>query len=126
VARYASSVANRASSSDYSLAIVAALFPYDDGVIRTEDPVLTLVVENRGSAPAPAFSVDVTQRTRLASFSRSPVAMLAPGERAVVQIPLEMTANGAPCVAVTLDVTRQGPPAQFYAAATPMAMRTGL
>ncbi|HEV2644225.1 MAG TPA: hypothetical protein VGT98_16045 [Candidatus Elarobacter sp.] len=106
-----------AHASDYSLEIVAALFPYDDGVTRGE-PVLTLVVENRGTAPAPVFSVDVTQRTRFASFSRSPMSALAPGERAVVQIPLEMTPFGAPCVAVTLDTwSRQGPPSQVYAAA---------
>lgn len=94
--------------ADFHLAIVAALYPYDDGVVRGPS-VLTLVIENRGTAPAPIATLAVTPVAHFANASfavprNAQVDALQPGERAVVQIPLVLDANGgAPCLAFTVS-----------------------
>lgn len=93
---------------DVDLAIVAALFPYNDG--RIVGPgVITLVVENRGTTRAPLAVVDVTPLTRFASARHTSVGALGPGERTVIEIPVEMGPHGAPCVSIS--VTPVVPPA---------------
>lgn len=113
-----------ACGGNYQLAIVAALYPYDDGSIRGPS-VLTLVIENRGSAPAPLAALEVAPVAHFAnaafiSARRAPVAALLPGERTVVEIPLTLDANGgAPCLAISVSPSIVPTPAQaqFYAAA---------
>jgi hypothetical protein len=68
-----------ACGGNYQLAIVAALYPYDDGSIRGPS-VLTLVIENRGSAPAPLAALEVVPVAHFAnaafiSARRAPVAV---------------------------------------------------
>lgn len=113
-----------ACGGNYQLAIVAALYPYDDGSIRGPS-VLTLVIENRGATPAPLASLEVAPVAHFtnAAFTmtrRAPVAALLPGERTVVEIPLTLDANGgAPCLAISVSPSIIPTPAQtqFYAAA---------
>lgn len=115
-----------ACGGDYQLAIVAALYPYDDGSIRGPS-VLTLVIENRGSAPAPLAALEVKPVAHFANAAfitarRAPVASLLPGERTVVEIPLTLDANGgAPCLAISVAPSIVPTPAQtqLYAAAPP-------
>lgn len=115
-----------ACGGDFQLAIVAALYPYDDGLVRGPS-VLTLVIENRGSAPAPIATLAVTP---VAHFSNASYAVerhaqmdaLLPGERTVVQIPLTLDANGgAPCLAFTVSPSINPTLAQkaVYAVSTP-------
>lgn len=112
-----------ACGGDFQLAIVAALYPYDDGVTRGPS-VLTLVIENRGRAAAPLAALEVAPVTPLASFAvarRAPVAALLPGERTVVEIPLTLDANGgAPCLSITVlpGFAPTTTPMQFYASAS--------
>jgi hypothetical protein len=101
-----------ACGDDVRLAIVAALYPYYDGAVRGPG-VLTLVIENRGDAPAPISTLEVAPVTRVASYAsyasytaarRASVDALMPGERTVVQIPLELDANGgAPCISIAVS-----------------------
>jgi len=113
-----------ACGGNYQLAIVAALYPYDDGSIRGPS-VLTLVIENRGLAPAPLAALEVVPVAHFAnaafiSARRAPVAALLPGERTVVEIPLTLDANGgAPCLAFSVSPSIVPTPAQTqrYAAA---------
>jgi len=112
-----------ACGGDFQLAIVAALYPYDDGTVRGPG-VLTLVIENRGRAPAPLSMLEVAPVTRFASFGaarRAPVDALMPGERTVVEIPLQLDANGAaPCISISVSPSIVPTPleAQRYASAT--------
>lgn len=116
-----------ACGGNYQLAIVAALYPYDDGSIRGPS-VLTLVIENRGSAPAPLAALEVAPVAHFANAAfitarRAPVAALLPGERTVVEIPLTLDANGgAPCLSISVSPSIVPTPAQtqFYAAAPVM------
>lgn len=89
-------------SDDYTLSVVSALFPYDDG--RTiGPPLLTLVVQNSGSVRSPGSTIAVSPRNHLSLVSRLAIPSLAPGEKSVVQIPLEMGPDGAPCIAITIS-----------------------
>ncbi|MGI8509062.1 MAG: hypothetical protein ACR2MQ_07030 [Gemmatimonadaceae bacterium] len=89
-------------SDDYTLSVVSALFPYDDG--RTSGPpLLTLVVQNSGSARSPGSTIAVSPRSHLSLVSRLTIPPLAPGEKSVIQIPLEMGPDGAPCIAITIS-----------------------
>lgn len=123
--------ADAACGGDYQLAIVAALYPYDDGTIRGPG-VLTLVIENRGSAAAPLTTLEAAPVARLANaaFSvarRAPVAALLPGERTVVEIPLTVGADGAvPCLSISVSPNIVPTPAQtqFYAAGPATSSRT--
>lgn len=103
---------------DYELAVVAALFPYDDGV--THGPaVLTLVIENRGTTAAPLSMLNVAPLMRNVAVHHSAIAALEPGERAVVEVPIEMGPDGAPCIAITVGPSLVPTPTQslFYASA---------
>lgn len=87
---------------DYSsVNVVRALFPYDDGT-TTGPPILTLIVRNSGSARSRGSVVAVAPRNHLSMVSRMVVPSLAPGEMSVVQVPLEMGPDGAPCIAITI------------------------
>lgn len=89
-------------SEDYTLSVVSALFPYDDG--RTiGPPLLTLVVRNSGTVRSPGSTIAVSPRNHLSLVSRLTIPPLAPGEKSVVQIPLEMGPDGAPCIAITIS-----------------------
>lgn len=89
-------------SDDYTLSVVSALFPYNDG--RTMGPpLLTLVVQNSGSVRSPGSTIAVSPRNHLSLVSRLTIPPLAPGEKSVVQIPLEMGPDGAPCIAITIS-----------------------
>lgn len=110
-----------ACGGDFQLAIVAALYPYDDGSIRGPS-VLTLVIENRGSAPAPLATLDVAPLARFAVARRAPVAALMPGERTVVEIPLTLDPNGgAPCLSITVSpsIVPTAAQTQVYASGSP-------
>ena len=91
---------------DFQLAIVATLYPYYDGTVRGP-AVLTLVIENRGRMPAPLSTLEVAPVARFASYSvarRAPVAALMPGERTIVEIPLQLdAAGGAPCISISVS-----------------------
>lgn len=100
---------------DFQLAIVAALYPYYDGAVRGPG-VLTLVIENRGRMPAPLSTLEVAPLARFASYTvarRAPVDALMPGERTVVEIPLQLDANGAaPCISISVSPSIAPTPAQ--------------
>lgn len=105
-----------ACGEDFDLAVVAALFPFDDGL--THGPaVLTLVIENRGTTAAPLATLNVAPLLRNVAAHRSAIAALQPGERAVVEVPIEMGPDGAPCIAVTVAPSLVPAPGQsfFYA-----------
>jgi hypothetical protein len=105
-----------ACAEDYELAVVAALFPFDDGL--THGPaVLTLVIENRGTTRAPLAMLDVAPLMRNVAAHHSAVAALEPGERTVVEVPIEMGPGGAPCIAITVGPSLMPTPTQslFYA-----------
>src|SRR5690242_608250 len=109
-----------ACGGDFQLAIVAALYPYYDGSVRGPG-VLTLVIENRGRAPAPISTLAVAPLARFASYTvarQARVDALMPGERTVVEIPLQLDANGgAPCISISVSPSIVPTPAQtqFYA-----------
>jgi hypothetical protein len=110
-----------ACRGDYQLAIVAALYPYDDGTLRGPG-VLTLVIENRGPAAAPLATLDVAPVARFAVARHTPVAALLPGERTVVEIPVTVGADGSvPCLAISVgpSISPASAQAQVYAAAAP-------
>lgn len=89
-------------SSQADVRVVSALFPYDDG--RTVGPqLLTLVLENSGTARSAGSVVVVAPRQHLSLVSQQIVPSLAPGERTVVQIPLQVGPDGAPCIAITIN-----------------------
>lgn len=87
---------------DYRLGVVNALFPYNDGT-TAGPPLLTLVIENSGTARSPGSIVAVAPRNHLSLVSRLMIPSLAPGERSVVQLPLEIGPDGAPCIAITIS-----------------------
>ncbi len=87
---------------DFNVSVVSALFPYDDG--RTVGPpLLTLVLQNKGTTRSPGSVVAVAPRNHLSLVSRLTVPPLEPGEKSVVQIPLQMGPDGAPCIAITIN-----------------------
>lgn len=105
-----------ACAEDYELAVVAALFPYDDGL--THGPaVLTLVIENRGTTAAPLSMVNVAPLMRNVAAHHSAISALEPGERTVIEVPIEMGPDGAPCIAITVAPSLVPSPTQslFYA-----------
>lgn len=102
--RAASAPANRCSEDcdDYSLAIVSALLPIEpSGSAGTE--VVTVVIENRGAAPAPVSFISVAPRTHLAAARHTIIPALAPGERATVQLPVATGPDGTQCISITIS-----------------------
>lgn len=86
---------------DYSLSVVSALLPAEtDG--PTGSDLVTLVIENSGTASAPASLVSVAPKNRLASSRMSAIPALAPGERFTVQLPVEIGPDGTQCVSITI------------------------
>lgn len=107
-------------SEDYSVNVVNALFPYNDGV-TVGPPLVTLVVQNSGSARSPGSIIAVAPRNHLSMVSRLTIPSLAPGEKAVVQVPVEMGSDGAPCIAITISpdiVSPFGESLRYASAAT--------
>lgn len=105
-----------ACDEDYELAVVATLFPFDDGL--THGPaVLTLVIENRGTTAAPLAMLNVAPLMRNVAAHHTAVAALEPGERTVVEVPIEMGPDGMPCIAITVAPSLTPTPTQslFYA-----------
>lgn len=88
-------------SEDYSLSVVNALFPYNDGT-TVGPPLVTLVVQNSGTSRSPGSSIAVAPRNHLTLVNRVTIPSLAPGERSVIQVPLEIGPDGATCIAITI------------------------
>lgn len=113
------------SCGDYSLAVVSALLPAKEAASASSTAMVTLVIENRGAAPAPASFISVAPRNRLAAARHSTIPPLAPGERFTVQLPVENGPEGTRCVSITISPAPVQDPAtaQFLAssAANPPA-----
>lgn len=103
----------------YSLAVVSALLPVETPGSTSD--VATLVIENRGTAPAPVSLISVAPQNHLAAARRSTIPALAPGERATVQLPVETGPNGTRCISITISPAPANDPAtaQFLASAIP-------
>ncbi len=106
-------------ADDYSLAVVSALLPAPTAG-ETSD-VVTLVIENRGTAPAPASVVSVAPRNHLSLARRSTIPLLVPGQRTTVQLPVEIGPDGTPCISITITAIPTVDPAiaRFLAAVIP-------
>jgi len=105
-----------ADCGDYSLKVVSALLPYQSAASET----VTLVIENRGTAPAPKSVISVAPRNHLTLASHSTVQPLAPGERATIQLPVAAGPDGAECISITITPAPAADPvaATFLADAT--------
>jgi len=118
----AASSATHPCSSDcgsYSLAVVSALLPVETPGSTSD--VATLVIENRGTASAPASLISVAPQNHLAAARRSTIPALAPGERATVRLPVETGPDGTRCISITISPAPANDPAtaQFLASAIP-------
>ncbi len=88
------------------------------------DPIapqmVTLVIENQGTAPAPVSFISVAPRNHLAAARHSTIPALAPGERATVQLPVVSGPDGTQCVSITISPAPARDPAtaQVLASAT--------
>jgi hypothetical protein len=89
-------------AEDYSLKVVSVLFPYNDGQV-TGPSVVTLVLENSGAAVSPASVIAIAPRAQLSLVNRMTVPVLEPGERTVIQVPVEIAPDGSSCIAVTIS-----------------------
>ena len=109
-----------ADCGDYSLAIVSALLPAESSGSESAQ-VVTLVIENRGTAPAPVSFISVAPKNQLAAARHSTIPALAPGERATVQLPVENGPDGTQCISITISPAPARDPAtvQALASATP-------
>jgi hypothetical protein len=87
-----------AECGDYSLKVVSALLPYEPAASAT----VTLVIENRGSASAPASVISVAPRNHLTLARHSTIQSLAPGQRTTIQLPVEAGPDGAECISITI------------------------
>jgi len=120
--RAASTSANPCSEDcgDYALAIVSALLPSDQPGSAAPEFV-TLVIENRGTAPAPVSFISVAPRNQLAAARHSTVPALGPGERTTVRLPVETGPDGTQCISITISPAPVPDPAttQVLASATP-------
>lgn len=115
----APSVVTGQRAEDYSLAVVSALLPSPKAG-ETSD-VVTLVIENRGTASAPASLVSVAPRNHLSLARTSTIPQLVPGQRATVQLPVEIGPDGTPCISITITAIPSVDPAiaRFLAAVIP-------
>ena len=103
----------------YSLAVVSALLPV--ATAGTTADVVTLVIENRGTAPAPVSVISVAPQHHLVAARRSTIPALAPGARVTVQLPVETGPDGTQCISITMTPAPTATPAttQFLASAIP-------
>lgn len=117
----ARSTAARCSSDcgSYSLAVVSALLQVETPGSTSD--MVTLVIENRGTTPAPVSLVSVAPQNHLAAARRSTIPALAPGERATVQLPVETGPDGTQCISITMAPAPAANPgtARFLASAIP-------
>ena len=102
---------------DYSLSIISAVLPADAPSSGPE--YVTVVIENQGKVASPASMVMVAPKNHLSLVRQSGIRSLAPGERATVQLPVEIGPDGTPCVSITIRSAPIAPPAHaaFLAAA---------
>mgnify|MGYP001554107789 FL=1 len=100
----------RIDCGDYSLSVVSALLPVEDSG-STSPQVVTLVIENRGTATAPVSLVSVARQNQLAAAHHSTIPALAPGERATVQLPVETGPDGTQCISITIMPAPERDPA---------------
>lgn len=106
---------------DYSLAVVSALLPSETPGVTSD--VVTLVIENRGTESAPASVISVAPKDHLTLARWSSIPALAPGQRAAVQLPVEIGPDGTPCISITITTAPAvAPAASFLAAAMPDPM----
>lgn len=105
---------------DYSLAVVSALLPVENPGSASSD-VVTLVIENKGTAAAPVSFISVAPKNRLVAARRSIVPALAPGERTTIRLPVESGPDGTKCISITISPAPPQDPAtaQFLASAIP-------
>lgn len=105
---------------DYSLSIVSALLPSESPESSGAEFV-TVVIENRGTAPAPVSFISVAPRNQLAAARHSTIPALAPGERATVRLPVETGPDGTQCISITISPAPLRDPATAHvlASATP-------
>ncbi|MDQ2889090.1 MAG: hypothetical protein M3R65_00870 [Gemmatimonadota bacterium] len=85
---------------EYSLAVVSAVLPTD---ATGDADYVTVVIENRGTAVAPASVVSVAPKNRLSLARHSAIRSLAPGERTTVQLPVVIGDDGTPCISITIN-----------------------
>ena len=123
----ATNTASQPCGSDcgnYSLSVVSALLPSETAGATGSDFV-TLVIENRGTAPSPASLVSVAPKTRLASSRMSAIPPLAPGERVTVQLPVEIGPDGTQCVSITIRPAPAQDPARVQVLASADRLPSG-
>jgi hypothetical protein len=106
-----------AQSGDYTLAVVSALLPTETP--GTASAVVTLVIENRGTASAPVSVISVAPRNHLSLVSRSTIRQLAPGQRTTVELPVQNGPDGTECISITITPAPLADPgtAHFLASA---------
>ena len=102
---------------DYSLSIVSALLPSESSGSAGAEFV-TLVIENRGTAPAPVSFISVAPKNQLAAARHSTIPALAPGERATVRLPVETGTDGTQCISITISPAPVRDPAIAHALAS--------
>jgi hypothetical protein len=114
---------------DYSLAVVSALLPARiAGASAAATPELvTLVIENRGTALAPASVISVAPRQHVTLARQTSIPSLAPGERTTIQLPVEAGPDGAECISMTITPAPVADPAtaRFLASAAPVVPELG-
>lgn len=117
-----SPVSPASPAGDYSLAVVSALLP--SVTLGGTSDVVTLVIENRGTASAPASVISVAPRNYLSLARQSSIPELAPGQRATVQLPVVIGPDGTPCISITINTPPIADPAvaRFLAASMPDPM----
>lgn len=119
VPRLAEAAANPCSEhcGDYSLSIVSALLPSESPESSGAEFV-TVVIENRGTAPAPVSFISVAPKNQLAAARHSTIPALAPGERATVRLPVETGPDGTQCISITISPAPLRDPATAHALAS--------
>ncbi len=101
---------------DYSLTVVSAVLP----TAATDGSwgYVTVVIQNRGMATAPVSVISVAPQNHLSLARHSSLGALAPGERATVQLPVEIGPDGTPCISINITTAPvpAAPEARFLAA----------
>ena len=106
----------------YTLAVVSAVLPSETAGVTSD--VVTLVIENQGTSSAPASVITVAPKDRLTLARWSTIPALAPGQRATVQLPVEIGPDGTPCISITIATAPPvaAPATTFLASAVPDAI----
>jgi hypothetical protein len=114
--------AQQSAPADYALQVVSAVLPAATAGATSD--VVTLVIENRGSIDAPLSLISVAPRDHLSLARQSSIPALRPGQRTTVQLPVQIAADGTPCISITITTAPIPDPAvsRFLAAEIPDPM----